>query len=400
MSQGFQEFFALTEKGAQRLAEGAKALLGVVCVVGALALSSDAIDRLANSTPSFALRQAWREAMGQRSFQEKETQALIAFAQEQTGLWRLRFLRTGLANGLEGTGAQAEFNWASFRVSLGERLDGRDVWEQRWVSLHEIGHAAAFSTFRVDPYPLEAWGLSEATQAAMRSSLVYQQAYAEAFADVFALALSLRLDDRDPEAHRRLSMAFSGRLSSLSLAHDTDAALRLASERLPHLKRARGRELMGLLDALASEGAARSVSQWGAEREALCSAGSWRWVSWARSEGHMSLTPPWDLASAKPPVRGDPMELELRELMAFRGAQGAMTREGVEQELENYLREALRIQNADPALRSAWAPAESWGAELARNESRLRHPARQSLIGPLSAWARWSSTPRPTGCRF
>lgn len=396
MSDGLHGLLTLGEKGARRMAGAARALAAVALSVGALALASDAIDRVSSSSVGFAAAQVWREAVGDRSFQERETLALIDFAREQTGLSRLGLLRAGLANQLGRSGAQANFNWSSFRIALGERLEARDAWEQRWVSLHEIGHAAAFSTFRVYPYPLPQWGLSESAVEAAQGSLLYRQAYAESFADVFALALALRLDERDPEARKRLDSALSGRMGSLSLAHDTDAALALAGARLEDLKRARGGELLGLLDALASEGAMRSVSAWGAEREALCSMGAWRWVSWARSEGQSTVTPPWDLASEEPPKAGEPLAKELGELMRFRGPLGPRTRSGLEGELENYLRSSERL-----ALGASANPGEpSWGAELARHEPLLRSPARQSLIRPLSAWARWSEEPRPWGCKF
>lgn len=399
MSEGFHGLFALSEAGARRMASAAKWLAAVALTAIALGLASDSVDRLSSSTPGFAARQVFREAIADRSFQERETLALIGFAQEQTGLSRLAGLRTGLANDLGRSGAQANFNWSSFRITLGEQLEGRDAWEQRWVSLHEIGHAAAFSTFRFHPYPLPGWRLSESAEEAMRESLVYQQSYGESFADLFALALALRLDASDPEARQRLSAALERRVGSLSLAHDTGEALRLGAGRLEELRTARGRELMGLLDALASEGAMRSVSSWGAEREALCSSGAWRWVSWARSEGQMALSPPWDLAPAEPPSKSDPMAGELSELMAFRGADGAVARRSLERELDNYLSESRRLlgEREGSAL---GAQASSWGAEMARNEARLRAPARQSLIGPLSAWARWSSERRPLGCRF
>lgn len=396
MGQGLHDLFQLTEAGGRRLAAGGKLALAIGITVSALVFASDLIDRVSSSTPGFALAQAWREAVGERSFQERETLALLEFAKQETGLARLGALRVGVANELRGAGAQADFNWASFRVSLGEELDARGAWEQRWVSLHEIGHAAALSTLRFHPYPLPSWGLSPRAAEMMSSSLIYQQAYGESFADVFALALALRLDESDPEARKRLASALSHRLSSLSLAHDTDAALRLAAGRLAELSSARGRELMGLIDVIASEGAMRSVSDWGAEREALCSAGVWKWASWARTEGQMVVTPPWEMASADHPAPGEPLERELRELMAFRGAGGPVTRWSVERERGNYEAEARRQARGE----ITGQPAPSWGAQAAREESARRHAAREAAFGPAGALARAMRAERPLGCRF
>lgn len=307
------EFFEVGEDPKPSLALRVWAALGAFLLCGFLVL--EAIDRFDASSPGFAAKRLWAEATGDRTWLEIEAEALRDFAESETGVGGIGWTRVSIGDRLYEQGAVGRFNPTTMRLTLSEDLLGKDPHEGRWVALHEIAHAASLWTWRTEPYA-EALGISGRALEATRGSPVYRKAYEESFADVFAFAMSRRLEATDPKARSEALRAHLPYPVKISIAHDTAPAIREAIRREGEFEGKRGRELMGLIDAIATAGALRQVALWGAEREALCSEGVWGWAK-AMRQGAYWLGNPDRLAGWRI-ESGEPFEAGLRALAAFR----------------------------------------------------------------------------------
>lgn len=192
-------------------------------------------------------------------------------------------------------------------------------YRQRWTILHELGHAVADSTHRIEPWvegqeaidhPQHHWTLHTqnelpsqrrnrlAFEYQLKSSPLVRDLYAEHFADVFALALSLSLDSSDPMAY---SILMSNRMldnfDSVSLVHDTQSSLHLAFFYLSELKRLQGPQLLGLIDSIASRATFLTLYHWGALSESQ--------TRFSFRQPHHLWTNPYTLNALPPPEASD-----------------------------------------------------------------------------------------------
>jgi hypothetical protein len=391
------DIFAIGEGGAQAVSDWLKAAAIAIGIGCGLAFVLDLSDGLSNSTPAFVASQWMRHAAGRFGEGEKEARALLEQAARETGLERLSSVRVWASDRLTESEANGMFNPLVYKITLGERFAQAADYDQRWVVFHEAGHAAQLLTTRFEPIALPSWGLSEKTARAMSGSLLYRQAYSESFADVFALAMALRLDAQDPRAISELASAQRGQIDSVSISHDTQAALRLAARILPELATAKGQSLLSLIDAIASKGAAQTIGEWGAEREALCLEGFWGWERWARDGAHEIASNPWTMASSEPVDVAEPRSQELSELMGLtRGPNWGYKREAAMKGSWGAYRE--RVEGAVSLTGAQRSREQAWGAALADYERASRNWARAMLAPPLRLAARLSEQPRPSGC--
>lgn len=387
-----EDFFRLKPSHSAWLGMWAKSVGAAALVAAGLFAALDAIDSLESATPKFALQQ-WAGAIyGEEPEGAAEARVLLAFAAGQAGLPSIGWVRIWAGDKLAGSGANGMFSPLVYKITLGEGFAEAASYEQRWLVFHEAGHAAALLTGRSEPEPLPAWGLSDSAAAAMRGSIVYQQAFAESFADVFASAMALRVDRSDPAARSEIQRALSERVGSVSLAHDTQPALEIAARNMGALSTLKGKALLALIDAIASEGAALSVGSWGAEREALC-LGGWRgWSRWARDGAHQTASNPWAMASAAEPAAAEPMASELMELMRLTPKR-AERREMLESSWPAYLARSRELGSAPRGSPPVWARMSSmsvsggssrvedaWGRALAEYE-----PAASGIWGSMIA---------------
>lgn len=391
------DMFALSEEGAEAVADWLKA--------GALALGAclgmwvalDVSDCLSSSTPGFAVAQWARHATGRGEEGEREARALLARAGAEAGLPGLGAVRVWASDRLSQRGANGMFNPLVYKITLGERFARQADYDQRWLVFHEAGHAAQLLTTRFEPMALPSWGLSKGAAKAMTGSLLYRQAYSESFADVFALSMAIRLDPKDPRAMLEMDSARRARVDSVSIAHDTQAALRLAGDVLPQLAAERGPALLALVDALASRGAARTVGEWGAEREAVCLVGLWGWERWARDGAHEAASNPWTMAAPMAAKPGEAWGGEIRELMAL--TEGPMwgTKRGSAMRggRDAYVN---RRDGRDGVGLAGATREEAWGSALADYEKSSRSWARGLLSEPLRWAAMMAEDERPQGC--
>ena len=236
------------------------------------------------------------------------------------------------------------------------------------------------------PQPLPAWGLSVGAAQAMGSSIVYRQAFAESFADVFAAAMALRLDASDPVARAEVRASLGEAIGSVSLAHDTRPALALASKRLGELSTWRGAKLLALVDAIASEGAALTVGEWGAEREALCLGGWAGWRRWALDGAHQEASEPSKMAPSGEPAGGEPLSREMGELMAL--TPGRAWRR------EQLAREQLDYENA----LARGELLRGWASAMERSKSSPGWGSK-SLAWGFGVASKAAGERRPWGCQ-
>lgn len=391
------DLFELGEEGAEAIGGWARAGAAALAACVGLWTVLDVSDSLSSSTPGFVLSQWARHAAGRAEEGELEARALLAHAAAESGLRALGSVRVWASDKLSDSEADGRFNPVVYKITLGERFARRADYDQRWLVFHEAGHAAQLLTTRFEPMALPSWGLSRGAAEAMAGSLLYRRAYSESFADVFALSMAVRLDPRDPRAMSELASARRAEVDSVSISHDTQAALRLAGSILPQLRAERGPALLALVDAIASKGAARTVGEWGAEREALCLEGLWGWERWALDGAHEVSSNPWTMARPRAPQAGEAWAAELGELMALtegpmwgskraaalRGARGA------------YL---SRLEGRAEAGSTAPAREAAWGSALADYEKSSRSRARGLLALPLRWAALAAERERPQGC--
>lgn len=409
-----EEFFRLNPSHSAWFGMWAKSIGAAALVAAGIFATLDAIDSLESATPWFAAKQWAGAVFGAEPEGAAEARVLLAFAAGQSGLPGLGRVRIWTGDKLAGSGANGMFSPLVYKITLGEGFAEAASYEQRWLVFHEAGHAAALLTGRTEPEPLPSWGLSGAAAAAMRGSIVYQQAFAESFADVFASAMALRVDRTDPAARSEIQRALSERVGSVSLAHDTQPALEIAARNMGALSKLRGRELLALIDAIASEGAALSVGSWGAEREALC-LGGWRgWSRWARDGAHQTASNPWMMASAAAPAADEPMAAELVELMRLTPKRGER-REMLESSWPAYLARSRELGAAPRGSPPVWAQMSSlpfsggassrasrvedaWGRALAEYERPARGIWGSMIALPFDGLGVLSGEPRPQGC--
>lgn len=405
-----EDFFRLTDGEAASLGMWAKSFGAAALVVAGAFCALDAVDSLGSATPWFAVKQWGASVFGMEPEGSSEARVLLSFAASEAGLPGLRRVRIWAGDKLAASGANGMFSPLVYKITLGEGFARSASYEQRWLVFHEAGHAAALLTGRSEPEPLPGWGLSDSAVAAMRGSIVYRQAFAESFADVFASAMALRVDRTDPAARAEIIRALSERVGSVSLAHDTQPALEIAARNMGALSTLRGKELLALVDAIASEGAALSVGSWGAEREALC-LGGWRgWGRWAQDGAHQTASNPWLMASSAPPAAGDAMANELAELMRLTPRRG-MRRERLELSWDAYLARSRELGAAPRGSAPVWAqmssakvraPSESlesaWGRALADYEPSGRGAWRSILGWPFEALGALAGESVPSGC--
>lgn len=416
------DLFRLTERGADAWIAWMRAAAVAVAIVLGFFLVIDACDALSSSTPAFAARQAARHAIGERLEGEAEAEALLAWAAAESQLPAMARARVWASDRLGEGGVNGFFNPVVYKITLGERFAQGADYDQRWVVFHEAGHVAQMLTGRFSPIALPEWGLSESARSAfsgasesggsVSGSLLYKQAYSESFADLFALAMAARLDPRDRRAREELALAARPGIHTISISHDTQAALRLGGARLGELAAARGPALLGLIDAMASQGAATTVGEWGAEREALCLEGAWGWSRWARDGAHAYTSNPWRIASMAAPAAGEPRAGEIGELMALTPGRGWKGQRALALAGSSYQEEAQALAGAprgpgasgfgpsssQGASEGAGAGSGSWGRALARYERGARNPLRELLAPPLALWAMAVEGPRPRGC--
>lgn len=382
--------------------------------VGALALgllallALEAVDRLEASTPGYAAERVWAESVGDRAWLEREALALRDFAERETGIGLMSWVGVSLGDDLERQGSNGRFNPSTLRLTLSRELLGAPPHEGRWVALHELGHAAALLTFRSEPYA-ENLGLPEGALRAARESPLYRKAYEESFSDVFAYALSRRLQRSDPVARKEALRAFYPHPTSVSIAHDTAPALREAARRSEELESARGRELLGLIDGIASRGALRQVALWGAEREALCAAGAWGWAKSLRQGSSYWVADPRRLAEASW-SEGEPMGEDLAALASFREEGVASRRAWAEAALRGGASgEDLLAGRAGSPRGAGSSSASRWGVDeeaaalfrkaLERVEFQRGSGAfGEAFAGAIEAGASWWGPERPRGC--
>lgn len=406
------DLFEIDETGAEHVSAWSKALMWALGIVIGLWLAMDLGEAMSNSSPGYLGRQLMRHAIGDLDAGEREAKTLLNYAALQTDLPSLGWVRVWGSDQMGTRGANGMFNPLGFKITLGEGFSKSTGYEQRWLIFHEAGHAAAMVTSRWSPAILPSWGLSGKTSEAMLDSILYKQAYAESFADVFAASMALRIDPSDPMARSEIIRAIGERVDSLSITHDTQPALALASKHLRELSTLRGKPLLAMIDAIASLGAARTVGQWGAEREALCLRGWWGLRRWAMDGAHQIVSNPWTMAPAQLDSGSTPELDELAKLTPDRG----WKRTGLEMAWPYYRDEALKRGAVPMGAPPAWAQlsmsmdsgeradsaslnrAGLWAKSLAKYEPASKNPWREWLAGPfgLAAWA--VRDERPPGC--
>ena len=406
------DLFEIDEKVAEHVSVWSKALMWAMGIVMGLWLAMDLGEAMSNSSPGYLARQMMRHAMGTLDEGEREAKTLLNYAAIQADLPSLGWVRVWGSDQMGKRGANGMFNPVGFKITLGEGFSKSSGYEQRWLIFHEAGHAAAMVTSRWAPAILPSWGLSESAREAMLDSIVYKQAYAESFADVFAASMALRIDPNDPTARAEIIKAIGERVESLSMTHDTQSALALASNHLSELAKLKGKPLLGMIDAIASMGAARTIGQWGAEREALCLRGWWGWRRWAIDGAHQIVSNPWVMASAELGANATPEIVELANLTPDRG----WKRTRLEMAWAYYRDEALKRGTFPMGAPPAWAQlsmsvdpiertgseslgrAGSWAESLAKYEPASKNPWREWLALPFGLAAWLADDERPPDC--
>jgi hypothetical protein len=298
----------LARQGALALAWAA---LAACAGVGGL----DALGRLGYSTPAHAWHGLRAELLGERAPAESEALALLDDVADATGLEALRWASVGVADELDGPGSPlAQFNPVGWRVEISPRTAKAPLAKRREVLLHEIGHAVAFASGAA---PRDATGSPQA-DLIVKESLLARQIFHESFADAFAASWALRENRADAQAWASLGAAVAKPRAFASAAHQTsqtlralrldlDAVLSIPAERLPER-----------LSWIASIGAARSIAQLGAEREAACSMGARGAARFALDFGYDTVRLPWEMAKTEPIDPTDPMAQGLFALASLR----------------------------------------------------------------------------------
>lgn len=386
----------------------------LIAALGLLALISlDLADRLATSTPGYAIEQLWKSWTGGEDEGLQRARAQLEKAERVTGIGALSWVRVGRADRLGDRGAEGLFNPFALKISLAKEPQSRGQKErQRWVGWHEIGHAAALLSGRWSiAHPKSGgWGLDQEQLQEAGASLMVAQIYAESFADVFAMVMSMKEDQGDPQAWMEMAMALQEGPMSVSIAHDTARAMRAAKGRLETLRELEGGALLGEIDAIASQAALRTLADWGAEREALCQTGLWGLARWLRDEGHMIASDPWRMASPSKPEPGEP-KAELLSAM-IRAADGQREsrlrwasglRPLYQSELDRWGKEPAAggaMMAGAASEKGGWEAGQrlAWAAALAQAEPKAKG-ALGGALAPLagaiaSAWGQ----PRPWGC--
>lgn len=412
---GMHELMRVEESGAESMLGWLKAIAWSALIAWAVFFTFDTIDSMWNSSPSFVVKQWVRHIAGSRTEGENEAKALLALAAREAQLPGLAHARIWVSDGLRDTGNIGFFNPIVYKITLSEKFAETASYDQRWLVFHEAGHAAQLLTTRFDPIALPEWGLSPEAERALSTSMLYRQAYSESFADVFALAMSSRLDPSDPRVSMELALAKARGVDSVSLSHDTQAALSIASGRLVELASWRGRDLLALIDMIASRGAARTVGEWGAEREALCMQGVWGWSRWARDGAHQVASNPWSMASAQAPRVGEPRASEIAQIMALTPNRG-WKRARLERGWTSYARRSAELGELSGEAQLGWVAMsgaesrdgeshsgyatqeEAWGKALANYEPKSRNRLRALLEPPLAWMAARIEHERPWGC--
>ena len=370
----------------------------------------DFSDTISNSSFFFGIKQYARHAFFLHSDGEAEALTLLDFTATETQLPGLSYVRVWASDQLSESSANGKFNPVVYKITLDESFFKHFSYEQRWIVFHEAGHVAAMLTGRVDPVNLPAWHLEPSTYHAMSQSIVYRQVFAESFADVFAFAMALHTDPRDPVALSEIRRAVRGRMDHISLAHDTQSALSIATRYLPELATLKGPKLLALIDSIASQGAVLTVGAWGAEREALCLEGFWGWSRWALDGAHEIASNPWKMAPMDPVDTQDSGILgQLTQLTPDRGWKRLSLLPSWPAYTQRAKQLGLTPQGSDPGLffhnnplispTNSTPQQDAWATALAEYETFSKNKTRSLLSYPFSALAYMIEPPQAPYCK-
>lgn len=420
-----EEMMRLSPRGAESIWDWMKSFAVALAAALALFAACDFADTVSLSGLTGGSAQAARKLLGSKSQGERAVEAILAAAADEAelpGLARVRIWSSDRWN--SSSNINGLFNPIFYKIMLGrEVLDNPGSDDHTWIVLHEAGHAAHFLTSRWSATALPEWGLPAGSARIIEQSLLYRQTYAESFAELFALAMAARLAPSNAHAAQEMRDARSRqKMLHISIAHDSQAVFRLASERMNDLSTWRGKRLLALIDSLAIRATVLTVGEWGAEREAICLEGVWGWSRWALDWGHARVSNPWRMASDSPPSAGEPRGSELASLVALtpatergwkrrrakandapgyieRAAQGGSPPYELGVELLPLLRESL----SRPARRPESFSREEWmgwarGRFMLDIERDISASPRTGLALPLAWIARAAEGPRPEGC--
>lgn len=294
----------------------AKILAGWACCALVVFFSLESFDRLFDSSFSFALSQAYREASARPDPLVEEARSLAQRVAEETGIPSLALLRFGRSERLHSYGFRARFNPATFRVSLSPELLKAPVSERRLVILHEISHAIALSEGYAVP-DVSSLRSDQAREIVSRS-LLARQLFHESFADSLSVILALRLAPSDSAAWGAIAQALGKPALSSSPAYETFIALRETNRRMGFLSGLPSARLPSEARLIASEAVPLAIAHLRAEREAACYMGPRSAARFLANLGYASAMFPWDMARTGEIRAGEPFAEGLLELSALR----------------------------------------------------------------------------------
>ena len=279
-----------------------------LALFAALALAgAELLDRLSDSTPSFALSEFAAPAKSPALDRAAELRDAAA---RSLGMPALSLLRFGLSDRLSDSGMAARFNPTNWRITIARSSADGDRSQFDLTLLHEIGHAVAFGSGFAPSYP--------GGYESLDGSLLALQNFHESFADAFAAAMALRMDPGNPEFAAELHSWKQRRYRSSS-AHNTVETLRLLDQNRSRWIGLPAAELPRALVEYASEGSALAIHRLGMEREAYCSKGLYALAKFARDLGYQIPTLPWEAAASMGALPGSPHEAKISALAARRG---------------------------------------------------------------------------------